>query len=338
MSYQVSPQQAVESAGKLMKEGALREREARGRPGGRRARASHRARGHPGRRATSASRRRASTRSAASRSRAGERRAPRRCSPTPSPSSRPAPSRSCSRRSRRTSPTQVTARAVDPDDRHRRRRGLRRTGARLHRSARPRARTSAEVREALRQPRRRGGRRLQRLRRGGPRGNVPGRRPDVQAERGGSRCRQGRRSRIVLARSRGARTSSTPRSRSTSGTEPSFYGFSTIWRAARIIGRARPSILRGWSSLPRPRPPRRTRRGPHRLRRLTPGSRRRDRRVVERRERVRGRPRDDRRPLDALRRQRAHGSASARAPSRCSSCDSRSRIATRSGSPPRSAH
>ena len=62
MSYQVSPTQAVESAGKLMKEGGVREREARGRRGVRRARAPHRARGHAGdgpRRAHAAERARA---------------------------------------------------------------------------------------------------------------------------------------------------------------------------------------------------------------------------------------------------------------------------------------
>ena len=83
--------------------GRVREREARRRPGGRRARAPDRARRHPGHgshRAHAAERPRARRLQGAG-PRRGRR--PRRCSPTRARSSRPARSRSCSRRSRRIS-------------------------------------------------------------------------------------------------------------------------------------------------------------------------------------------------------------------------------------------
>ena len=119
MSYQVSPAASGRErrASFSMKERKvrLREHQARGRPGGRRARASHRARRRPRRRAhrrlTPQS---ASTRSAGSRCKAAVKTAPRRCSPTPSRSSRPAHSRSWPRRSRRISPIRSPTLVLDP--------------------------------------------------------------------------------------------------------------------------------------------------------------------------------------------------------------------------------
>ena len=71
---------------------------------------------------------------------------------------RPAASRSCSSASRTRSPTEITREIADPDARHRRRRRLRRPGARLPRRRGPDARPAAEVRAALRRPRRRSSR------------------------------------------------------------------------------------------------------------------------------------------------------------------------------------
>ena len=86
------------------------------------------------------------------------------------------------------------------------------------------ARSSAEVRQALRQPRRRRGRGVQRVRERGPRGHVPGRGPDLQAERGerggrGQLTGRYRSSAIAHARRRCRPTSSMHRSRSISGTD-----------------------------------------------------------------------------------------------------------------------
>ena len=70
-----------------------------------------------------------------------------------------AASRSCSRPCRRRSPRAITEALDDPDDRHRRRRRLRRAGARLARPARHVRRPDAALRQALRGDRRRDRRR-----------------------------------------------------------------------------------------------------------------------------------------------------------------------------------
>ena len=126
-------------------------------------------------------------------------------------------------------------------------------------------------------------------------GTFPGAGADVQAERGG--LGPGWRAGASPPRPRGLverRTSSTPRSRSTSGTEPvtdrtgrfpaicrDLEGRSNIRAAPR-----RRSGVAGRSFLGRVRP-HRPRRGPRRVRCLARRACRRDRRVVERRERRR---------------------------------------------------
>ena len=68
-------------------------------------------------------------------------------------SSRPAVTRSCSREFRASSRSEITGRDLDPDHRHRRRRPLRRSGARDLRPPRHERGVPSQVRQALRQPR-----------------------------------------------------------------------------------------------------------------------------------------------------------------------------------------
>ena len=160
MSYQVRDRDAMRNAGRLHQGGRRRRRQA----GGRRRRRSTGsapldARRHPG---DGPPRPDAADGDRARRLQGpgpDGRRGAAAASTTRSRSRRQAPSRSCSSACRPRRPAGSRTRC-DPDDRHRRRRRLRRPGARLPRPARALRRAArAAVREALRRPARRRARR-----------------------------------------------------------------------------------------------------------------------------------------------------------------------------------